>query len=70
MKIYRICGFWKDNPEETFEDCAVLPTHDFIEDLDEEIFYYGLSEIDIKDAIENGNIAHDFEITSYYEDYL
>ena len=59
-----INGFFKDDKEK-FSGYIVKDTHD-IDDNDDDIFYYGLSEKDIIDAIESGwKGEFDFVITSY-----
>lgn len=73
MELFNISGYWKDD-NTSFDDYIVCSYHSFSKkykrsryDLTEDdIFYYGLSEEDIKEAIENPfeNIL-DFVITSY-----
>ena len=68
-KYFSIDGYWKDDQTE-FSDYIVKEYDDSeeTEERDDMIFYYGLSENEIKDAIaspdENG-LA--FVITSYEE---
>lgn len=66
---YLISGYWKDDCVE-FEDYVVRQYDDSPPDgdiyTDDDIFYYGLSENDIKTAIDNPfDTALDFVITSY-----
>jgi hypothetical protein len=68
-KFFKINGFWKDDLSsfegfivKEFDDVEIDETHD------EQIFFYGLSETEIKEAIENpegSSLA--FTITSYEE---
>ena len=68
-KYFSIDGYWKDDQTE-FSECIVKEYDDSeeTEERDNLIFYYGLSENEIKDAIaspdENGL---EFVITSYKE---
>lgn len=73
MNIYSIDGYWKDDGTE-FSNYLVTDT-DGIEDLPErfnedDIFFFGLSEKDIKENIEDATklrfkTCHDFVITNY-----
>lgn len=64
---FSIYGYWKDDKEE-FGPYIVKATHDIIEEEDDNIFFYGLSEDEIKEAIELGeDTVHDFVITEYYK---
>ena len=63
--LFEITGYWKDDKTDLnglvyeFDEC---PDHL----KDEDIFFYGLSEENIKELIEAGeNSAYDFVITSY-----
>jgi hypothetical protein len=68
-KYFSISGYWKDDHTE-FNGNIVKEYDDAEEDedLDNQVFYYGLSELDIQDAIANPdeNIL-EFVITSYKE---
>lgn len=69
MKTFYISGYWKDNREQ-FENYIVSESDTFSrEDFeDDDVFFYGLSEAEIKEAIELGeDTVHDFVITSYEE---
>ncbi len=69
-KLFSISGYFKDNKKE-FDGYIVTDTNDIDEVTDEQIFFYGLSEDTIKEAIELGeNTAFDFVITSYSETTL
>ena len=68
---YRINGYWKDDLSK-FEGDLVRafddePSQDD-EYTDDDIFYYGLSEEEIKQSIESGeNDSLEFVITSYHK---
>ena len=66
-KYFSIDGYWKDDLTE-FNDNIVKEIDVVDEDEDDSIFYYGLGETDIIDAIVNpdGNDL-EFVITSYEE---
>ena len=71
MNIYSISGYWKDDGVH-FEGYKVSDTNDSTPEVlpegisDDDLFFYGLSEQDIKDAIELGKDSNeDFVITSY-----
>ena len=63
MGNFLIDGYYKDDKTE-FSGYLVSETDDH---MDDEIFFYGLSEEDIKDAIKLGDDSNiiDFVITSY-----
>ena len=62
---FSINGYWKDDKSE-FENLIVKEFDEIDEETDELVFYYGLSEKDIQEAIElKEETAHDFVITSY-----
>ena len=61
--LFAISGYWKDDKSEfseyivTDSDCGMM---------DEDVFYYGLSETEIQDAIEKGeDTTLEFVITGY-----
>ena len=61
---FLINGYWKNDKTE-FYDYVVTDYDDNAED-DDEIFYFGLNESDIKEAIkDNGDDMLEFVITSY-----
>ena len=68
MKIFKISGYWIDEPLEIFDDMLVVEYDDTPEGYkDEDIFFYGMSE---KDIIENINDEEkedilEFVITDY-----
>lgn len=69
MNYFSINGYWKDD-KSRFEGYIVRefddsPNEDDIF-TDDDIFFYGLSEKDIKEAIEQGeSYGENFIITSY-----
>jgi len=67
-EYFYISGYWKDTSEifENYLVCSFLDSeNDFIE-YDDSIFYYGLTEDYILEAIEQGiNSEYEFVITSY-----
>lgn len=68
-KYFSIDGYWKDGKSD-FYDYIVREYDDSEEDeeLDDLIFYYGMSENDLKYAIEAGeDTMEDFVITKYEE---
>lgn len=67
-KFFYIDGYWKDDHSE-FEGYKVSTFDDSPEDESEDkIFFFGLSESAIIDAISKGEeTAHDFVITSYHK---
>jgi len=73
-KYFSISGYWKDDTEDIFEDYIVKEFSDSEknEAFDDLIFYYGLSEEDIKECIANPNDKNclDFVITDYEETTL
>ena len=68
-KFFSINGYWKDDKSE-FEGYIVKEFDDVEEDedKDDQIFEYGWSEADLKDAVAGGDEGVlDFVITSYEE---
>lgn len=64
-KYYSVDGYWKDDDAE-FQNYIVTNYDDDNDEDDTEIFFYGLDESDIKQAIKDGrNSALDFVITNY-----
>jgi len=62
---FLISGYWKDDKSE-FENLIVKEFDEIDEATDDMVFYYGLSEKDIQEAIKlKEETAHDFVITSY-----
>lgn len=65
-ELFLISGFFKDDKWK-FNDLIVSSYDDPDED-DDNVFYYGLSENDIKQAIEDGfNTSLEFVILDYIE---
>jgi hypothetical protein len=68
-KYFRINGYYKDDKSE-FEGLIVKEYDDAEEDenRDDQIFYYGLSDNDLKHSVDTGgNDMLDFVVTSYEE---
>lgn len=65
FKTISVNGFWKDDKSE-FENYLISESHDIKEDENEDdlIFFYGLSEEDIKKDL-GKETGQDFVITSY-----
>ena len=69
-KYWRIEGFWKDDRSALPESCIVTNYDD--ENTDDEIFYYGLSEKDLKNEVhayalkEPNKSALEFVVTAYH----
>lgn len=69
MNLYSISGYWQGEEDSKFEGylvCDYDQTPDGYDD--DEIFFYGLSEENIKQAIEDGEedvLQGDFVITSH-----
>ena len=65
MALFSINGYWNDD-KTPFENYIVTDYHSSPEGCNEdEIFFYGLSEDDIKNCILNGSGSLDFTITEY-----
>ena len=67
-EYFRISGRFLDGPKEVFEDYIVTNFNDLEEDGrfgEDDIFFFGLSEVDIISAIEKKEHFLDFVITSY-----
>lgn len=60
---FSIDGYWKDDKSE-FEGYIVSSTHDAGDD-DDNIFFYGISELTIVDVLGRENTGFEFVITSY-----
>lgn len=67
-KYFIIDGYWKDDLLE-FRDFIVREYDDIVDDEeDNEIFYYGLSEAEILESINNPDESGlEFAITNYKE---
>lgn len=64
---YKIKGYWKDNPSDTFEEYLVTTAGDsFDETKDDELFFYFDNLKELKEASEMGEASlFDFVVTSY-----
>ena len=70
MKVFSIDGYWKDD-NSSFCGYKVAEMDCTPEGYsDDDIFFYGLSEDDIKSDIDNTETINDFVITDYelYDD--
>lgn len=66
-KYFEIDGYWKDDQTQ-FNGLLVREYDDIDEEFDEDIFYYGLSEQDIVQAINKSEETNlEFVITNYKE---
>jgi len=69
-KYFEISGHWKDDKTE-FEGLIVKEFDDVDEDTDDLIFFYGMGEKDLKEAVEHKEeTALEFVIESYKETNL
>jgi len=65
MKVFSIDGYYADDKDE-FQGYAVAESHHAPDGWDDtNIFYYGLSESDIQEAISSGKPVDDFVIVGY-----
>lgn len=66
-EIFAVDGYFKDDPESFFFDFLICSYDDTPEGYsDVVIFFYGLSEEEIKEAIQlKENTVHDFVLTDY-----
>ena len=65
VRVFKIDGYWVDDKQE-FQECLVSEFDDTPSGYkDEDIFYYGLNEAAIKDAIAEQKPVDDFVITGY-----
>ena len=63
---FKISGYWKDEDNSEFSGYIVTDSDSVDEENDDLIFFYGLSENELKEAIELGeDTALEFVITSY-----
>ncbi len=66
-KYFEIDGYFVDDNAE-FSGYVVKDSHDVIESEDNSVFFYGLSEDDIKSAIKDQSpVEGEWVITSYRE---
>jgi hypothetical protein len=66
-KYFEINGYWKDDKSEF--NGLIVKEYDDIGDDDDDVFFYGLSEEQIQEAIDSKGEDNslDFIITSYKE---
>lgn len=63
-KYFSINGYWKDDLSEFNK--YIVGEYEEVYDPDDDVFYYGLSEQEIEEAIKNpSESALEFVITSY-----
>lgn len=70
--LFSISGYYKDDKDNPFEGLLVYEYNSHPEDMDEDsIFFYGLSEHTIQEAIKEGGVDDilEFVITSYSKCY-
>lgn len=60
---FLITGFWKDDRSE-FNDYIVKDTHD-ADEHDDDVFFYGLCEHEIKQSLNDETTSLEFVITGY-----
>lgn len=70
IKFFTIDGYWDDDKSEFYD--YIVMNYDGIHDdadgiTDDDVFFYGLEEKDIIDAIAEGTVIDGFVITSYSE---
>lgn len=63
--FFSIDGYFVDDPNNPFEGQIVCDCDDFREEDEDTIFFYGLSEKGIQQAIESKEPVDDFIITAY-----
>lgn len=69
-KYFEINGHWKDDKSE-ISGYIVKEYDDVDEETDDLIFFYGLGENDLQDAVNKGeDTIHEFVITSFEETSL
>lgn len=67
MTVFNIDGYFVDDPDSSI-DGSLVAEFDNTPDgySDDQIFYYGLSETDIQEAIKTGEaVGNEFVITAY-----
>lgn len=66
-KYFSIDGYWLDDKTE-FEGLIVKEYDDMNEEEDDDVFFFGMGESDLKNAIEDAEeTVLDFVVTSYEE---
>lgn len=66
-KVFSINGYFKDT-KETFEDLLVAEYNDVPDGYaEEDIFYFGMSEKDLEESLNQEDSIVDFVITSFEE---
>jgi hypothetical protein len=62
---FSVSGYWKDAPTDMFGGYIVKDTHKVMKKEDDRIFFYGLTEKEIKENL-GKETNEDFVITSYH----
>jgi len=66
QRVFRINGYWQDSPNDDVNGYLVTNCHGTPKGYrDEDIFFYGLSEADLIEAVEGKQAIEDFVITDY-----
>lgn len=66
MKIFSISGHYTDDPEQEVSGLLIAEAHSVTEGYtDADIYFYGLSEANIKQIIKDGEDIEGFVPTSY-----
>ena len=65
MSVFSITGYFADDEDPI--EAALITDYDSTPDgyADEEIFFYGLSEQELKEAVTSGEPVDDFVVTGY-----
>lgn len=63
-KVFLVDGYFKDDGD-TFTGYKIKESNDINPDDDDDIFYYGMSENDIKENMAGNSGSEDFIITAY-----
>lgn len=68
LKVFRVNGYWEDDKDNPISGYLIAESDSIDGNRvfnDEDIFYYGMSEQEIKDAIQNKESIDGFIITGY-----
>ena len=64
-EFFEVNGYWKDD-RAPIELAIIKSTDEYDDREDDDVFFYGMSEANIQEAIVLGeNTIHEFVITSY-----
>ncbi len=65
IEFFKVNGYWKDD-KSPIEAAIIKSTDEYDDREDDDIFFYGMSEVNIQEAIVlSEDTIHDFVITSY-----